>query len=106
LIHITGEHKVWPKSVEVQGHYGSDCSIFPIGFKGPRDDNPAARKKAIKRHTEWNSIEIISQDGTITSLLNGEKIAECGPHEIKEGAIGFQSEGGEIHFRNLRIKEL
>ena len=58
-----------------------------------------------KPHMEWNSIEIISQDGVITSLLNGAKIAECGPYEINMGQIGFQSEGTEIHFRKLRIKE-
>ena len=105
LLHITGEHKVFPKCVEVQGQYRSACSIFPLGLKGPRDDNAEARNKAIKPHMEWNSIEIISQDGVITSLLNGAKIAECGPYEINMGQIGFQSEGTEIHFRKLRIKE-
>jgi len=106
LIHITGEHKVWPKCVEVQGQYGSACSVFPIGgLKGPRADNVQARKKAIKPHTEWNSVEIVTKDGTITTSINGEKIAEAGPYDVKEGQIGFQSEGAEIHFRNIRIKE-
>ena len=105
LIHITGKHKVWPKCVEVQGQYAGACKIFPLGgVKGPTADDAAARKKTIKPHTEWNSVEIISRDGVIISKLNGVKIAECGPYDLKEGPIGFQSEGAEIHFRNIRIK--
>ncbi len=107
LIHITGKHTVWPRCVEVQGGYSGAGSIFPIGgLKGPQADDARARKKAIKPHAEWNSVEIVSKDGTIASSLNGEKIAEAGPYDVKEGPIGFQSEGAEIHFRNIRIKEM
>ena len=108
LIYITDEHKVFPKCIEVQGHYRSVCSIFPIGgAKGPRPKvDTAARNKAIKPHTEWNSVEIVSTDGALTALLNGIKICESAPYELKEGPIGFQSEGAEIHFRNLRIKAM
>jgi hypothetical protein len=108
LIHITGEHKVWPKSIEVQGHYQSVCTVFPIsGAKGARPKVDAeARKKALKPHTEWNSVEIISKEGALTAKLNGVTICESEPYELKEGPIGFQSEGAEIHFRNIRIKEL
>jgi hypothetical protein len=108
LIHITGDHKVWPKCVEVQGQYGGVCSIFAIGgAKGPRGDDAEARKKAAKPHTEWNSVEIISKDGKLSSSLNGAKIAaEVGPYDVTEGPIGFQSEGAPIHFKNIRIKEL
>jgi hypothetical protein len=108
LIHITGKHKVFPKCIEVQGHYGGLCSIFPIGgAKGPRPKaDSAARKKAIKPHDQWNSIEIIVKNGAITAFINGTKISQSEPYELKEGPIGFQSEGAPIEFRNLRIKEL
>jgi len=109
LIHITGDHKVWPKCVEVQGQYGGVCSIFAIGgAKGPRKDDAAARKKAAKPHTEWNSVEIAVKDGGITTKLNGTTIAvtEPGSYDLTSGQIGFQSEGAPIDFKNLRIKEL
>lgn len=107
LIHITGDHKVWPKCVEVQGQYAGVCSIFPIGgVKGPRADDAEARKKATKPHNEWNTVEIVCKDGKITSSLNGTKIADAGPYDVMEGPIGFQSEGTEIHFRNIKIKEM
>src|SRR5262245_9835350 len=87
LIHITGPHKVWPKCVEVQGLYGDVCSIFPIGgTKGERPKvDTAARDKARKPHDQWNSVEIVTKDGAITSYLNGAKIAESTPYDIKEG---------------------
>ena len=107
LIYITGEHKVWPKSIEVQGLNRDAGKIFNIaGFPSIKaKDYPDARKKALKPVGEWNKMEIISKDGALTSILNGTKVGESEPGEFKEGPIGFQSEGAEIHFRNLRIKE-
>ncbi|MFN4261040.1 MAG: DUF1080 domain-containing protein [Gemmataceae bacterium] len=108
LINCTGDPKVWPTCIEVQGHYNSICAIFPIGgAKGPRPPvDEAARKKAIKPHNEWNTVEIRVQNGAITSMLNGVKICESEPYELKKGPIGFQSEGVPVQFRNMRIKEL
>lgn len=108
LLNITGEHKVWPKCIEVQGHYNSVGTIFPAGgAKGPRPKvNKEALAKARKPAKEWNSIEIIVRDGAITSILNGVKISESEPYALKTGQIGFQSEGAPIDFRNLRIKTL
>ena len=31
LLNITGKHKIWPKCIEVQGHYNSVGTIFPAG---------------------------------------------------------------------------
>jgi hypothetical protein len=108
LINITGEHKTWPKCIEVQGQYNNVCMIFPIsGAKGKRPPvATAARNKVRKPHTEWNSVEIVVKDGAITSMLNGTKVCESEPYDLKEGPIGFQSEGTPIEFRNLRIKEM
>ena len=107
LVHITGEHKVWPKSIEVQGQNKTAGTIFAIsGAKAVKaKDDPAARKKALKPVGEWNSIEIISKDGALTAILNGTKVCESEAGDVTEGPIGFQSEGAEIHFRKLRIKE-
>jgi hypothetical protein len=107
LIHISGEHKVWPKCIEVQGQNKTAGNIFAIsGAKAVKaKDDTAARKKALKPVGEWNSMEIISKDGALTAILNGTKVCESEPGDVTEGPIGFQSEGAEIHFRNLRIKE-
>ena len=107
LVHIQGEHKVWPKSVEVQGQNKDMGNIFAIGgaAKGDFKKNADVQKKAIKPVGQWNEVEITSMDGKLTCTINGQVVCE-GTSELKEGPIGFQSEGAEIHFRNLMIKEL
>jgi hypothetical protein len=106
LVHITGEHKVWPRSVEVQGMNREHGRIFAIGgAKGKYTTDTAAQKKAIKPVGEWNTTEVTSENGKLTSKVNGVVISE-GMGELTEGPIGWQSEGAEIHFRNIQIKEL
>ena len=106
--YISGEHKVWPACVEVQGLYQRLAQIFPLGgAEGPRSDgDEEARTRARKPHTEWNHLEITSQDGVIGAKLNGVFIGQSGPYPVRQGPIGLQSEGAPVHFRNIEIREL
>ena len=106
--YISGEHKVWPACVEVQGLYPRLAQIFPLGgAEGPRSDgDEEARTRARKPHTEWNHLEITSQDGVIGAKLNGVFIGQSGPYPVRQGPIGLQSEGAPVHFRNIEIREL
>lgn len=108
LIHCAGKPKVFPTCIEVQGAYSGLGAIFPIGgAKGPRpkvDDD--ARKKALKSHDEWNALEITVKGGAISVKINSIKVCESEAYDLKQGPIGFQSEGAPIEFRNLAIKEL
>jgi hypothetical protein len=109
LVHIQGlpEKGNWPKSVEVQGMNRDMGNIFAIGgaAKGDFKKDADTQAKAIKPVGEWNSMEIISKDGMLTCTINGKKVAE-GKSMLMEGPIGWQAEGAEIHFRNLKIKEM
>ena len=106
--YISGEHKVWPACVEVQGLYQRLAQIFPLGgAEGPRSDgDEQARARARKPPTEWNHLEITSQDGVIGAKLNGVFIGQSGPYPTRQGPIGLQSEGAPVHFRNIEIREL
>jgi len=108
LNYISGPHKIWPACVEVQGHYDNLAMIFAMGgAKGPRNNgDKAAREKARKPHTEWNQLEVTSQNGVLSAKLNGTLIAKAGPYIVRKGQIGLQSEGAPIHFRKIKIKEL
>ncbi len=99
-------HKVWPRSCEIQGHNKSVLRLIGIGgWKGKAEVDNEARKRALKPVGQWNAIEIVSKGGVITSSLNGVKISVVtAQEEVKTGPIGFQSEGAEIHWRNIRIK--
>lgn len=107
LIHVTGELKVWPRCVEVQLMHADAGNIFGLsGGKATAKKDAEAQKKAIKPVGEWSTMEVISRDGTLTAILNGQKVAEATGADPAQGQIGWQSEGAEIHFRNLKLKEL
>jgi hypothetical protein len=119
LVHITGKQNVWPKCVEVQGQQSDHARIFAIGgakFEGKtttadKEKKAAgtkevkdAQKKAIKKG-EWNTTEVVCREGMITTKINGVPI-DGGAGDLKEGQIGWQSEGTELHFKNLKIRVL
>jgi len=107
LVHIAGEHKVWPMCVEVQLQNKDAGNIFGLfGAKATARKDAAAQARAIKPVGQWNSMEVESRDGKLVARVNGELIAEATDAQPKEGPLGWQSEGSEIHFRNLRIKTL
>jgi hypothetical protein len=105
LVHIQGEHKVWPKSIEVQGQQSSHGHIFAIqGAKGAFKTDKEAQKQAIKK-CEWNTTEVTVKNGEVTSKINGKQVS-TGKGDLMECPFGFQSEGTELHFKNIKIKVL
>lgn len=108
LFYITGENRIWPQCLEVQGKFEEMANIKSNSREITLEvtDNQQAREKARRPIGEWNSIEVISKDGALTSVLNGTPIASSKPSELKEGYFGIQSEGDAVEFRNIRIQKL
>lgn len=106
LIYISGEHKQWPLSLEVQGKHVEMASIKENGgaAKAIIQDQPENREAARKEVGEWNSLKIVSKEGVLTSFLNGTQICQNEAGELSEGQIGLQSEGFEVEFRNIQIQ--
>ena len=111
LLFIT-EHQVWPRTLEIQGRE-KDMTVDAVlsaggaggGVKFVTKSDSEARTRARRPTGEWNSAEIVSRSGQIWTYLNGTLITTVTEHEFKvPGYIGFQSEGGEVHWRNIRIK--
>lgn len=108
LVHIALPHKVMPKSVEPQGRYRDHGRLFFLGGVKGTDVtfNEEAHKKALKPMGQWSKTEVTCKaDGTVSVKLNGVPVAS-GKSELTSGTIGFQSEGTEVHFRNIKIKEM
>ncbi len=107
MIYITGEHKLWPVSLEVQGKYFEMGMIKANGGAATvvGSDDEGTRRSTRQPVGQWNSIEIVSRDGQLTASINGTTVAESEPSELKRGAFGLQSEDFPVHFRNLRIRE-
>lgn len=105
LVHIQNHGKSWPKSVEVQGMQRDHGHIFAIsGAKGKFQTNRENQKKAIKI-SDWNTTEMLSLDGALSTKINGLQVSS-GKADLTEGPFGFQSEGAELHLKNIKIKVL
>lgn len=107
LIYVPGEHRVWPRSPEVQGRHDEMAGIksnAPDLRVDVIEDNEPMRQLARRPVGDWNRITIVSRGGALQTFLNGVKIAESLPCELRQGHIGFQSEGHAVHFRNVRLR--
>ena len=107
MLCIQEPHKVWPRSLEVQGKFIEMGQIKSNGGVPALtiNDDQASREKARKPVGEWNEIEITCKDGTVSSMLNGQAICISEPGELLEGKIGVQAENFPVEFRKLRIRE-
>ena len=85
--------------------------IFGVGGIETVPDNPRGRRsKSVenrcKGRGEWNTYEVVCIDGTIKLSVNGKFVNGISKATKKEGFICLESEGAEIHFRNIRIIQL
>lgn len=85
--------------------------LFGVGGVEIIPDNPrGTRSKSIenrcKGRGEWNVYDVVCVDGTIKLSVNGKFVNGISKSSKKSGYICLESEGAEIHFRNIRIIEL
>lgn len=118
LMRITGKPTMLPHCVEAQLQHGNAGDMY--GFQGFKIDGEKSRRfdapnvaggllglRKIKANEnppgEWNKYEITVDGATITLIVNGEKVNEATDCDVRPGKIGLQSEGGVIHFRNIKL---
>jgi hypothetical protein len=107
LMYITGEHKIWPVCLEVQGKYSEMGDIRENGGaeKVTKTDDTEARQKARKPVGQWNSLEIVAKEGTLAVSLNGIPVCKSEPDFLSEGMIGVQAEKHPFEVRRLRVRK-
>ena len=72
----------------------------------PRGDRSMSIENRAKGKGEWNTYYVIAVDGTIKLAVNGKFVNGITRSTQKKGYFCLESEGGEIHFRNMRLLEL
>jgi hypothetical protein len=85
--------------------------LFGVGGVVTLPDNPrGTRSKSVENRCkgkgEWNIYDVVCVDGTIKLSVNGKFVNGISKSTQKKGYICLESEGGEIHFRNIKIIEL
>jgi hypothetical protein len=117
LVHMSGEDKVWPKSLECQLYSGNAGDFWVIGgleiaehakggtrVKGRR--TLKLKDSSEKPIGQWNSYDIICKDDWIVVLVNGVLQNVGTKCSDKSGKICLQSEGTPIEYRNVYIEPL
>ncbi|MEZ5353687.1 MAG: DUF1080 domain-containing protein [Bryobacteraceae bacterium] len=106
FIHAKETADQWPRSLEVQGHFGEAGSVFGVrggSIVGARR-GPIVEKRP--RFGDWDRYEIIARNGWVRVILNGDVVNEGFAASPDEGHICLQSEGWPVEYRNLQILEL
>ncbi|MCI0639983.1 MAG: DUF1080 domain-containing protein [Gemmataceae bacterium] len=117
FVHVVGPDKIWPKAIEAQLMAGRAGDFWLVdNFK--LDVDPKRQDPKVSRHYfrmkddvekklgEWNQYEITCQGKNVKLVVNGETVNEGANAELTRGRILLQSEGAEIHFRNVMLKQL
>lgn len=100
------EHGIWPKAIEIQGRHYDVLSPIGVGSRIKMTDDVEARRRARRPVGAWNTVEIVSRNGEVRSSLNGVLLSVVSEHPFKvPGHIAFESQGTEIQWRSVRIKE-
>lgn len=85
--------------------------LFGVGGVEVVPDNPRGRRsKSIENRClgkgEWNTYDAVCVDGTIKLSVNGKFVNGINKASQKKGYLCLESEGAEIHFRNIQVIEL
>lgn len=114
LLRVQEPHNVWPRSMESQLNSGDAGDVWNIGqFPANADPARTSGRRTVKLMPsserplgEWNRYRIRCDRSTVTLEVNGvlqNVIPWC---EELPGAIGLQSEGVPIEFRNAVVREI
>lgn len=80
------------------------ATMTPVNGRGGSRAFPTEERS--KPSPEWNHYRIECRDGEISLAVNGKVVTrgrDCVP---RKGYLCLESEGGIVHYRNVRIREL
>ena len=118
---ITSKGVPFHRSIEVQvlenaygqsQHHTTHGDIFPIHgatmtpINGRGGGRAFPTEERSKPSPEWNHYRIECSDGNISLAVNGKVVTSGTEASPRKGYICIESEGGVVHYRNMKIKEL
>lgn len=74
--------------------------------ENPRGKRSMSFEMRCKGKGEWNVYDVVCVDGAIKHCINGKFVNGIRDSSVRKGYLCLESEGAEIHFRNIRIMEL
>ena len=80
------------------------ATMTPINGRGGSRAFPTEERS--KPSPEWNHYRIECNDGAISLSVNGKLVTQGKDASPRKGYICIESEGGVVHYRNVKIQEL
>ncbi len=80
------------------------ATMTPINGRGGSRAFPTENRS--KPSPQWNHYRIKCRDGIISLAVNGKVVTQGKDCTPRKGYICLESEGGIVHYRNVRIQEL
>jgi hypothetical protein len=72
----------------------------------PRGERSMSFESRCKGKGEWNVYDVVAVDGVVKLSVNGKFVNGVSKATQRKGYLCLESEGAQIHFRNIRILEL
>jgi hypothetical protein len=72
----------------------------------PRGERSMSIENLCRGRGKWNAYDVVAVDGVVKLSVNGKFVNGVSRSTRRKGYLCLESEGAEIHFRNLRILEL
>jgi hypothetical protein len=113
---ITAPGQPFSRSVECQIMDGNHGDVFAIhGARMTRDNEDPfyrvgwmrtfPREERANPAGQWNHYRVESRDGILSLAVNGKVVSRAFHVNPRKGYICLESEGSEVQFKNIRIKE-
>ncbi len=80
------------------------ATLTPVNGRGGSRAFPSEERS--KPSPEWNHYRIECHDGNISLAVNGKVVTQGSDASPRQGYICIESEGGVVHYRNMKIREL
>ncbi|MHC4460701.1 MAG: 3-keto-disaccharide hydrolase [Planctomycetota bacterium] len=118
---LTAPGQPFTRSIEVQildgrntANYTSHGDVFAIHGASMKPDKPhpggsmrsLPSERRCKPAGQWNHYRVESRDGNVALAVNGKVVTRGSLLKPRKGYICLEAEGSEVHFRNIRIREL
>jgi hypothetical protein len=111
---ITAVGQPFTRSIECQIMDGNGGDMFAIHGAAltPGTPHPKGWTRALPTEDrtnpagQWNHYRIENRNGTAALAVNGKVVTRGFHLNPRKGYICLESEGSEVHFRNIRIHEL
>jgi hypothetical protein len=117
---ITGEEKVWPNAIQIQGKFGNVGDLInqntgmkkmttdPARTKTSNKDVVISRLAAPGKTAElpmgqWNTLVITMENGNLSVTNNGVLLNTAKDISPDAGKVGIQAEGAEMEFKKVEL---